>query len=177
MSAMDQPKEDMSLEERRARLERRAEVIRSRLLRHVDALDARRHQVTEVGRQAKEMAPKALGIVLASGALLGTGIGLVSWAFRARKKHLLSYRIAQAIEPFRREPRPSVLGEVGRKLLVSVVTVVAGELAKRFARGAFDGRLLSGALAVPHDEVHVHHDNVIGADGSMAQVYSSGVGG
>lgn len=146
---MSTEKHELSLEERRARLERRAEVIRSRLLRHVDALDARRHQVTEVGRRAKELAPTAVGVVVASGALLGAGIGLISWAFRSRKKQLLSYRIAKAIEPFRVERKPSMLGEVGRKLLVSLVTVFAGQIARAAAKNAVDGRLLGGAHPTP----------------------------
>ncbi len=142
---MSTEKHELSLEERRARLERRAEVIRSRLFRHVDALDARRHQVTEVGRRAKALAPTAVGVVLASGALVGVGIGLIGWALRAKKKRLLSYRIAKAIEPFRAERRGSVMGEVGRKLLVSFVTVFATQLARAAAKNAVDGRLLGGA--------------------------------
>ncbi len=150
MSSNDQEtKHELSIEERRSRLERKAEVIRSRLFRHVDALDARRHQVTEVGRRAKETIPAAIGVVLASGALLGVGIGLITWAVRSRKKHLLSYRISKAIEPFRVEKRPSMFAEVGRKLLVTAVTIVASELTKRAAKNAFDGRVLDGALAVP----------------------------
>ena len=38
---------ELSVTQRRARLERRANVIRSRLLRTIDALDHRRHQVAE----------------------------------------------------------------------------------------------------------------------------------
>ena len=41
------------LEVRRARIERKANVIRSRLLRTLDALDTRRHQVTETCRAAR----------------------------------------------------------------------------------------------------------------------------
>jgi hypothetical protein len=159
---MSTEKHELSLEERRSRLERRAEVIRSRLFRHVDALDARRHKVTDqvedVSRRAKQVVPAAIGVVVASGILVGAGISLISWAFRARKKQLLSYRIAQAIEPFRAERRPSVLGEVGRKVLVSLVTVFASQFARIAAKKAASGQL--GALLGPkHDVVVVHESD------------------
>lgn len=143
----DEPR--LSLDERRARLERKAEVIRSRLLRHVDALDARRHQVTEVGRRAKDAVPRAVTVVLAGGALLGAGIGLVTWAVRARRRRLLSVRLAAAVEPFRARRRPSLAAELGRKLLVTVVGVLASELARRSAKMVLEGRLLAGASATP----------------------------
>ena len=42
-----------SIDERVKRLERKATVIRSRLMQTVDVLDARRHQVAKLGRRAK----------------------------------------------------------------------------------------------------------------------------
>lgn len=152
-------KHDISLEERRARLERKAEVIRSRLLRHVDALDARRHQVSDVANRAKDAVPAVLRVVLAGGVVLGAGIALIGWVIRARRRHLLSYRIQEALAPFRTPQRISMLAELGRKLLVSVVTVVASELAKRGARRAIDGRL-------PRGEHLVHGEH--GAHGTFA---------
>ena len=125
---------ELSLEERRARLERKAEVIRSRLLRHVDALDARRHHVTDVGRRAKDVAPRAVALVLAAGALTGAAIGLVTWAVRARRRRLLSVRVAEALAPRRARRRPSLGAELGRKMLVSFVTIAASELARRAVR-------------------------------------------
>ena len=49
----------LSLDEQRSRLERRANVIRSRLLRTIDALDNRRHQVQEIGHHAKRLAARS----------------------------------------------------------------------------------------------------------------------
>jgi hypothetical protein len=131
---------ELSLEERRVRLERKADVIRSRLLRHVDALDARRHQITGAAQRARAVAPGLLGAIVAASGLLVAGIALVGWAVRVRRRRLLSYRIASALAPFRTPARSPLLAELGRRLLVTVVTVAATELARRGARGALDGR-------------------------------------
>jgi hypothetical protein len=131
----------LSLEERRASLERKAEVIRSRLLRHVDALDTRRHQIMGAAQRARAMAPGLLSAIVAAGALLGAGVALVGWAVRARRGRLLSSRIAGALAPFRAPARPPLRAELGRTLLITVVTVAATELARRGARGALDGRV------------------------------------
>ena len=56
-------------------LERRANVVRSRLLRTIDALDSRRHQVEKIGLQAKKL---ALWRRLVMGSLWGAAAVLVA---------------------------------------------------------------------------------------------------
>jgi hypothetical protein len=142
---------DLSLDERRSRLERRANVIRSRLLRRIDALDVRRHQVTQIGHEAKRLAIPAAAIV---GGILVVAAGLtfaIKGALRWRRSRSFSYRLGKAFEPLRQEPRPSIFSEALRKATMTAVGIVAAELARRGTKNAFDGRLPGGRLASGHD--------------------------
>lgn len=138
--------DSLSVTERRGRLERRANVIRSRLLRTIDALDHRRHQVAEVTHHAKRVAKPAaivvVGFVVGCAAI---GLGIRALVRSRREKHL-SYRLSHMLERFQVQKRPSILEDVVRKLAVSVTTIVAAELAKRTAKNLLDGR---GPLQLP----------------------------
>ena len=135
----------LSLDEQRSRLERRADVIRSRLIRTIDALDTRRHQVQEIGHHAKRLAaPVAASVaglvVVAAGTTML--IGALIERSRSRK---LSYRVSKALAPFRAEPRPSFWRQALRRAALSVIGLVATEIASRGVR-----RLLQdGARPVP----------------------------
>lgn len=134
-------KDSLSVTERRGRLERRANVIRSRLLRTIDALDHRRHQVAEVTHHAKRLAKPAaftaLGVFAGCAAI---GIGIHAFVKSRRKKNL-GYRVQQMLERLQIvQTRPSILEDVVRKLAVSVTTIVAAEVAKRSAKNLLDGR-------------------------------------
>ena len=123
----------LSLEEQRSRLERRANVIRSRLLRTIDALDDRRHQVQEIGHQAKRLAkPVAASLVGALVIAAGTTFAIRALAQRSREKNF-SYRLAKALAPLRAEPRPSFWKQALRTMALAVVAVAASEVAKRSA--------------------------------------------
>lgn len=139
-------KKELSVTERRARLERRANVIRSRLLRTIDALDHRRHQVAEVTHHARRLAkPVALTALGVAAACVALGIGVTALV-RNRREKRLSYQVSRIIDRFRMEKRPSILEDVLRKAAVSVTAIVAAELAKRGARNLLDGRT---PLALP----------------------------
>lgn len=136
---------NLSLEERRKRLERRAEVIRSRLLRTVDALDARRHQVRELGRRARKGVSVVASVLVGAGILLGGSVALIGWGLARRRRARLGYRVSRALEPFRAERRPAFGVELARRLLTSVATIVLSEVARRSTKNALEGRLPSGA--------------------------------
>jgi hypothetical protein len=121
----------IALEEQRSRLERRANVIRSRLLRTLDALDTRRHQVTEIGHQAKRLAMPLGGALL--GAIVvaaGTTMAIRS-IMENRREQSLAYRFSKSLAPLVREPRPPFWQEAARKIAMAALTVVAAQAAKR----------------------------------------------
>lgn len=140
---------ELTVTERRSRLERRANVIRSRLLRTIDALDHRRHQVAEVThharRLAKPVAATALGVAVAC---VAAGMGLRAFLKSRRERHL-SYHVSRAIDRFRVERRPSILEDVLRRAAVSLTTLVVAELAKRGVRNLLDGRTPLSPPALP----------------------------
>lgn len=124
----------LSLDEQRSRLERRANVIRSRLLRTIDALDARRHQVQEIGHHAKRLA-KPVAASMAGIVVVAAGTTLLIGALVARSRNRkLSYRIAKALAPFRAEPKPSFWRQAFQRAALSMIGIVATEIATRGAR-------------------------------------------
>lgn len=138
----------ISLEEHRNRLERRANVIRSRLLRTIDALDTRRHQVTELSQHAKRLAVPVAATV-AGVALLAFGTAFaVARYVRHRRERTLRYHVSSLLARVRTEPRPSIVEDALRKLAVTVVSIVASEFAKRSMKNVLDGRVPSGRLLV-----------------------------
>jgi hypothetical protein len=117
-------------------LERKANIVRARLLRTIDALDRRRHAVTDVGEDAARLVKRAaLPVGAGLGALLAL-TGVISFALhrraeRARRRHL-GYWIGKAFLP-PPPPRPSFIGETLRKATMAVVVAGLTELAKRQA--------------------------------------------
>lgn len=142
-------------------LERRANMVRSRLLRTIDALEARRHQVTEIGHEAKRLAKPAMltfaaiAAVTAGGAL---GIGYLLARRRERKNSLLHQLVAIA-ENLHVEPKPSFAAELLKKVTYTAVTIVTTEVVRRTAKNAFDGRLPDGRLAVA-GALDAHHEEL-----------------
>ena len=160
---MSPPNEEVPVDERMKRLERRARVIRSRLLRAVDALDARRHHVVEVGEHAKEVAKPAALSLLGIAALFGASVFAFSLALKVRRRRSLSYRMSEAIKRFDLGKRlnlvdqPSLARRVFEKITISVTTFAASELAKRLSKNLVDGRLPDGRLAVGKALAEHHH--------------------
>ncbi len=159
---MSPPNNEVPVDERMKRLERRAKVIRSRLLRAVDALDARRHHVVEIGEHAKAVAKPAALSVFGIAVLFGASAFAFSLALRASRRRSLSYRLGEGIRGLHLGqrldlfPRPSLSRRVFEKITLSVMTFAATELAKRLSKNVVDGRLLDGRLAVGQalDEHH-----------------------
>lgn len=129
----------LALEEQRSRLERRADVIRSRLLRTIDALDNRRHQVTELGHHAKRMAvPIAASVVGIAILAAGTTFAVKALIERRRERRF-GYRLAKALAPFRQPPRTPFWQDALRKVTLTALGIIASELVKRGAHGALQG--------------------------------------
>ena len=124
----------LSLEEQRARLEQRANLIRSRLLRTIDVLDKRRHHVQELRQQAKRLA-MPVGAAFVGMVLLSAGTVLVVRAIvNSRRERRLGYRIARALEPLRVQKRPSFWSDALRSVSLTALGIVTTELAKRGVR-------------------------------------------
>ncbi|HSO38011.1 MAG TPA: hypothetical protein VLT33_36035 [Labilithrix sp.] len=119
------------LEEQRSRLERRANVLRSRLLRTVEVLDKRRHQVTELGHQAKRLA-LPLGGALLGAIVVAAGTTLAVRAFlENRREQRFGYRLSKSLAPLRREERPPFWQEAARKIAMTAIGMIATQLMKR----------------------------------------------
>lgn len=80
--------------ERMERIERHANVTRSRLLRAIDALDHRRHVVQRTSMEVRRAAVPSLAIMMGV-ALVATAAFVVSRFTRRRR---FAHRLARAIE-------------------------------------------------------------------------------
>ncbi|MBX3263478.1 MAG: hypothetical protein KIS78_13460 [Labilithrix sp.] len=145
MSASD---DDMPPSERMQRLERRANVIRERLFRAVDALDARRHQVVRIGTEAKKMVKPAAISLLGVAAVVGVGAFALGLALRKRRRRSLKGAVSHALQGLDIVPQRSLSRRVFESITLSVLTFAATELAKQAAKNLLDGRLPSGRLMV-----------------------------
>ncbi len=136
----------LSLDEQRSRLERRANVIRSRLLRTIDALDNRRHQVQEIGHHAKRLAAPvgaaAIGMVVLAA---GTTFAIRALIEHRRERHF-GYRLSKALAPLRQPQKPPFWQEALRKVALTAIGILASELSKRGAKVMLAER---GPLALP----------------------------
>lgn len=136
----------LTIAERRERLERRANVIRSRLLRTIDALDTRRHQVVEITGHVRRLAVPAAAIVAGVALLVAGATFAIGRFLKRRVERRLSVRFRKWIAPMVQPPKPSLLEEIVRKVTLTAVTIIASELAKRAAKNVVDGRLPGGHL-------------------------------
>jgi hypothetical protein len=141
----------LSLDEQRSRLERRANVIRSRLLRTIDALDNRRHQVQEIGHHAKRLAAPAFASVLGMLALAAGTTVAIRVLVERRRERSFTYRLSKALAPLRQPTRPPFWQEALRKVALAAVGVIAAELMRRGAHGLLADRRPIALLA-PHVE-------------------------
>jgi len=147
---------EMTPDERMKMLERRAKVVRSRLVRAIDSLDTRRHQIETIGATAKRLAiPMALsaaGIVV----LFGASAAAFGMAIKRRRERSLTYRLAQSIRGLNLVPQRSLTSRVAEKALATAVTLALTELVKRASTNLLDGRLPDGRIAT-HQALEVHH--------------------
>ena len=166
MSSADDKK---SPDEKIELLERRAKVVRSRLLRAVDALDARRHQVVEIGDTAKKLAVPAAVAVVGIAAVLGVGAFALGIAVRSRRRRTFAERAVAAIRDLDLSPRPSLGKRVFDRAVLTVVSIATTELALRALKNIIDGRRLDGRLAVGR-ALDVHHDALANVDRTSGMI-------
>jgi hypothetical protein len=130
----------------RADLARQANFMRTKLIRTVEQLDHRRHQVqgarVELGRQFKRFAATAALVVIASvGAAAYTMERIAGAAARRRKAR---WRLARDVwtHPDRtmRSRRRPFLAEVIRSLLLTIVTTAVSSPARRAVAALMEGR-------------------------------------
>lgn len=122
-------------------LEQKANIIRSRLLRAVDVLDTRRHQVAEMGAHARQMVKPVALSLLGIAALVGVGAIAIGLTIATRRRRSLRGRVSQALQKLDLVPRPSLARRVFERITLSMMTVAATELAKRMTKNVVDGRL------------------------------------
>jgi hypothetical protein len=110
-----------SLDEERARLERRASATRARLLGAIDALEKRGHDVIDPRVQLRKH-PEMLPVVAASAALVaGVALGASLYAAQSRRQHIAGERLhalarawehPERVAPSSRHPVLSLAGKV-----------------------------------------------------------------
>jgi hypothetical protein len=138
-------------------LERRADVVRARLIRTIDALDHRRHQVTEIGAHARKLVVPVVATLLGVAALaIGTTIGLKA-VFRARRRRTLEGRFDALLGRIRVEKKPPFSQQLLEKAGMTLVTMAVTELGRRVTANALDGRTPNGRLLVGK-ALDAHHD-------------------
>jgi hypothetical protein len=125
---------------------RQANVVRKKLMRTVEQLDHRRHQVQgvsiEIGQQVKRvLALGALVVIASIGAAAYTVQRLTTSAARLRRAR---WRLARQVwmHPDRamRAERGSFLGEVIRSLLLAIVTTAVTIPARRTVAALVEAR-------------------------------------
>jgi hypothetical protein len=128
------------IEDKMRRLERKATVLRSRLMRTIDVLDARRRQVRVVGQRAKSAA-SYLGLgLLGATVLVGAGIYLIGRSFTARPRRSFPYRLSNAVDGLRPVRAPSLGKRLVERVALTIASIIAAEIAKRGSRNVLDGR-------------------------------------
>lgn len=147
---------EASIDDRMNLLARRATVVRSRLLRTVDALDARRHQVKKIGAQVKGFAVHGAIAALGIAAAVGLGVAMIGVALRRRRRRSLSYRASNVVERLNLGRRPSLRRRVFERVTLTVVTFAVTELAKRASKNALRPRESRNRLTAPETKMVVH---------------------
>ena len=149
-----------SPEEKVKMLERRANVVRSRLFRAVDALDARRHRVVELGDTARKIAGPASLVVLGIAGLFGASAIAFGLAVKKRRRPpTLGSALGSALRGLVVVRPPSLTRRLVEKAVLALVSVAATELGRRAVHNAIDGRTPDGRLAVGH-ALEEHHRSV-----------------
>lgn len=147
------------IRERTERLERRAKVVRSRLLRAVDALDERRHQVERITTHAKEIALPAAAATVGVLALFGLSAACFSAAIRRRRRLTLGQRAAEMVRGMDLVPRPSFARRAAEKVALTFLSYAVTEVARRTLKNVVDGRLTDGRLAIA-PALEAHHQEL-----------------
>lgn len=145
------------IRERAERLERRAKVVRSRLLRAVDALDERRHQVQRITKQAKKMALPMVAATAGVLVLFGLSAVCFSAAIRRRRRLSAGERAAEFVRRWELVPRPSFARMAAERAALTFLSYAVTEVARRATKNLVDGRLPDGRLVAAAPALEAHH--------------------
>lgn len=131
----------------RERLERQANLARARLVTTIDALDRRAHEAVDVKLQLRR---HRTALFVMAGVVLAPLVGAIAFSVyrsatndRRRRKERVralerSWRHPERVARYKNSP---LAMEIGRKLLVGTITVVAMSIVKRVV----DGRMRPNA--------------------------------
>lgn len=135
--------ENDDLEKKREMLERAANRARERLVETLNALDEKRHELTDVkGLAKREVIEHKKPILITGGSIvlaIGTIVGVSIYRFATRKERLREERW-KALRRYwnhperlarKDPPKGSLAAELGRKILIGTLTFAALELTKR----------------------------------------------
>lgn len=126
------------IEDKMRRLERKATVLRSRLMQTIDVLDARRRQVRVVGERAKRAASSLGNGLLLVTVLVFGGAYVIGRAISARRRRSLPHRLSNAVDELR-PTRPQGLGRrLAERVVLTIASILAAEIAKRTSRTMLD---------------------------------------
>jgi hypothetical protein len=132
--------------QRLEQLELKAKLIRERLLRVVDAIETRRHRISdaghralEAGQHAKQLAKPVAVSVLAIALLLGLAVLAAIDTVRARRRLSLPNRVSHAIQRLDLVRQPSLARRIFERFTLAVVTFVTTELTKRMSKNLVQG--------------------------------------
>jgi hypothetical protein len=125
---------------RREQLERQANIVRSRLAAYLGALTRRRQRVLDWRKQARQYVPELVAAGISTFLLLTGGMVLKLVRKRRRASHLYrerwmalgrAWKSPQHVAAYQDR---SIVAEIGRKFLISLVTFIGSRLAKRALR-------------------------------------------
>ena len=162
MSADDDRIEVHGEEKTREELEREAERTRARLLETLDVLDRRRHDLLDVRKQVEDhFAPVASAIAIAV-LFLGGAIGVAIHDAIDRRRHKGRARVRALARLWQHPDRAlrveekSFAGELGRKVLMTALSVVATQVTSHFVKQA-----LALELGEAHEGDHAPHERTL----------------
>ena len=125
----------------RERLEAQANRVRARLAETLEALERRRHDLFDLGFQARRHVGLTLGALAGLALAAGAAAAFASYRARTRGPRLRQERL-RAVGRLWRHPdrvaseRAPVLPEIGRRLLITGVTYLLTQVVRRRVRRA-----------------------------------------
>jgi hypothetical protein len=124
-------------DEERAGIERRADITRFKLMRTLQALDRKRHEVLDVGHQMKKHIAAVVVVSLSVAFSLGGVVAVLAVRTAERSARRRRERWAAISRAFRHPDRVArakgalVPSAIGKNVIRALLTTIAAELAKR----------------------------------------------
>jgi hypothetical protein len=128
----------------RAEYERRANELRAKLLHTISAIEQRRHGLLDVKQQVRRHAGGVLATVVTSALVASALVVVAVHRARERVRERRGERVRALARVWRhpdwvaQQTRPSVAREIGRRVVVGVMTFLATQLLRRGIRLALE---------------------------------------